>query len=225
MKEGINEFHFIKQQTEGAMRKTIALITAYVLATVGLQAQSGSINNTLGSGGSFTVKNSASDPLVVVDETGNAAVNGQLTVDRIRVSGVPSFFVTHNPEGIPENSPSVLTIWSETDYLGSHDNSDSFNPSTGQFTVPRDGFYFLSAYIGVGGAGTLGMTLVIRTVGNFTGLQAYVPTTGGVGHIGVSGVLRLTVGEIVTVVVHKPDGQSDCTAADGYFSGYLVSDF
>lgn len=200
--------------------KSLSAVCLIFLLAAPVYSQTGSINNTLGSGGTFTVKNSANNPLVVVDEA-----TGQLTADRVKVEGVPSFHVTHNVEATAGTSPSVLADWDETAYTGSHDNSDSFDPGTGEFTAPRSGFYFLSAYIGVGGAGSSGLTLVMRIGGNITGLQAYVPTNGGAGFVGVSGVLKLTGGTVVTVAIYKPDGQSNCAANDGYFSGYLISDF
>src|SRR5512139_3081513 len=129
---------------EVEMRKTAftAIVTFFVAAALHGQ----NINNTLGSGGTFTVKNNASSPLLVVDENGNADVNGQLTVDAIRVSGVPSFTVYHIPESDIGTTDTLLT-WTEASGYGSHDNSNSFNESTGEFVAPRNGFYFLSAGI------------------------------------------------------------------------------
>lgn len=220
---------------EDSMRTILCIAGLLAVLPILGRAQSGSINNTLGTGGSFKVKSATSDSLLVVKDNGNVGigtaspgskldVNGQLTSDRLKVDGVPSFFATHLEEADLGSGISVLTTWDET-VSGSHDNSGSLNSSTGQFVAPRDGFYFLSAHIEISNAGTSGLTLAIKSGFNFTGMQSYTQASGAAGFLSVSGVLKLTSGTAVTVVISKPTAPSNCTAGAGYFSGYLVSDF
>lgn len=201
------------------MKQSIVVTLCSLLFAPMLFSQSGSINNTLGSGGTFTVKNSSSAPLVVVDET-----TGQLTADRVKVEGVPSFFVTHVEQTGLSVSPTTLATWSDSSSVATHDNSDSFDASTGVFTVPRDGFYFLSAYIEFSGIGALGASLHVKSNSDFTQLRSTHPAPSVSGSISIAGILKLQAGALVTVALFMP-GVTSATAGSGYFSGYLVSDF
>lgn len=150
-------------------------------------------------------------------------VTGQLTTDQIKVDGIPSFFATHLEQTNLDANPTVLSTWDEASTVVTHDNSGSFDASTGQFTVPRDGFYFLSAYIELSGLGSSGASLQVKSDGNFTQLRSTIP--GNSGTLSITGVVKLLSGAVVTVVIFKPGSTGSCTAGAGYFSGYLVSDF
>ncbi|MDP1675289.1 MAG: hypothetical protein Q8L88_00370 [Bacteroidota bacterium] len=209
-----------------------------MLFSVTLYSQSGSINNTLGTGGSFKVKSAASDSLLVVKENGSVGigtsnpastldVNGQLTADQVKVDGIPSFFAVHIPES-DLITGHVLATWNETTSPGVHDNSASFDQSTGQFVVPRDGFYSLTSHIELFSAGVSGAHLYVRVDGVITGLADYTPTSysGASAMLSVAGVLKLLAGQTVTLLITAPDATPGFFSAEqGYFSGFLISDF
>ncbi len=203
------------------MKTLSVVITAFMLIPEILIGQTGSINNKLGSGGTFSVKNSTNDPLVTVDET-----TGQLTADRIKVDGVPSFLATHVSE-TNLSTPHTLASWYEFTPVGAHDNSASFNPSTGEFVVPRNGFYFLSAHIELNYASASGPSLQLMVDGTASGLIEYKPTdyTYAQAMLSVAGVLKLTAGQTVTLRITSLTTPTSLSAEGGYFSGYLVSDF
>ncbi len=218
------------------MKKIYCFLFLGLFITTLSYSQSGNINNTIGSGGSFKVKSASSDSLFVVKENGAVGIGtnnpgsaldvaGKLTIDQIKVDGIPSFFVTHIEEAGLDNQPYVLASWDETTSSGSHDNSASFNPSTGEFTVPREGFYFLSAHIEIFLAGTSGISIYITNDSNLTGLTATSATPASFGYLTVSGIVKLSAGSVVTITIGKPGSTGSCTAGSGYFSGYLVSDF
>jgi hypothetical protein len=66
--------------------KFIAVSLIAALATP-LLAQSGNINNTVGSGGTFKVKGPASDSLLVVKENGNVGVGAANPAEKLEVNG------------------------------------------------------------------------------------------------------------------------------------------
>lgn len=209
-----------------------------VMLTGSAVGQTGSINNTLGSGGTFTVKGATSDSLLVVKDNGSVGigtanpastldVNGQLTADRVKVDSIPSFMVIHSEETNLGTSH-VLANWNETasgDGNNVHDNSGNFNPTTGEFTVPRDGFYFFSALIEVSGAGTSGAGLYIKCNSSNTGLRGYSTTPTSYGLMNLAGVVKLTAGDVVTAFITMPGSLGTCAAVSGYFSGYLISEY
>jgi hypothetical protein len=206
-----------KKET-GQMKNT--LITVIVLATLSgsLLGQSGSINNTLGSGGSFTVKNSAGDPLMVVDEA-----TGQLTADRVKVDGVPSFTAYHLAETGMSGSHTLVN-WSEATGYGTHDNSGSFNTSTGEFVASRNGFYFFSAGIELAASGS-GVTLYILANSSVTSLAMRGLLASGGANLSTSGILKLNASDVVTVRITITSLSGTGSTGLGWFSGYLVSDF
>ena len=213
-------------------------LMALVAAAPSIYGQSGSINNTLGSGGTFKVKDSTSDSLLVVKDNGNVGIGtatpgskldvaGQVTADRVKVDSIPSFLVIHNEEtGL--GTSHVLADWNETSSVSGnsvHDNLGNFDSSTGEFTVPRDGFYFVSAFIEVSGAGTNGASLYIKRNGSLSGLSGYATTPGSYGLMNLSGVLKLSAGDVVAAAIATPGSSGSCVAGIGYFSGILISDF
>ncbi len=219
------------------MKNIFVCILIMVISSIDLFGQSGSINNTLGTGGSFKVKSAASDSLLVVKENGSVGIGtsspssaldvvGQMTVDQVKVDGIPSFFAKHIPEtGL--STSHILATWNESTSPGVHDNSASFDPSTGQFIVPRDGFYSFTSHIELYSAGISGAHLYVRVDGVVSGLGDYIRTdySGAAAMLSVAGVLKLSAGQIVTLIITAPGSTGSCSAEEGYFSGFLVSDF
>ncbi len=201
------------------MKITNFVMVMLVACTTAFYGQTGSINNTLGSGGTFKVKNNVGDPLVVVDEA-----TGQLAANRVKVDGVPSFTAYHLPES-GMGSPDTLITWTEATGYGSHDNSGSFNESTGEFVAPRNGFYFFSAGIELAASAST-VTLYIYGNSQFTSLAARgsVATTG-VTNLSTSGILKLNAGDVVALRVTMVGLTGTGSSGTGWFSGYLVSDF
>ena len=200
------------------MRSSFVVLALFVLAST-LLGQTGSINNTLGSGGTFSVKNSASNPLVTVDET-----TGQLTADRIKVEGVPSFAASHIAESDIAGGDTLLT-WDEASKYGSHDNSNSFNPSTGEFTAPRNGFYFISAGIELAAnASTASLNVYANSSSTVLVARVSVVTTAA-ENLATSGVLKLNAGDVLRLRLFFSGLTSPASTSEGWFSGYLVSDF
>jgi hypothetical protein len=204
---------------EALMRKSILVLFCTLSFNAVLFAQSGSINNTLGSGGTFTVKNSSNNAVVVVDEA-----TGQLSATRVKVDGVPSFTVYHIPESDMGATDTLLT-WTEGSGAGSHDNSDSFNESTGEFVAPRNGFYFLSAGIELAAsASTVTLYIRVNTVVSSLAARSSLSTTA-VTNLSTSGVLKLNSGDVVTLRITMVSPAGPGSSGLGWFSGYLVSDF
>lgn len=203
---------------EADLKHSILIAGLVLTVVVQMSAQSGSINNTLGSGGTFTVKNSSGNPLVVVDEA-----TGQLTADRVKVDGVPSFTAyLIGASGI--TSGDTLDSWTEGSGYGSHDNSGGFNVSTGEFTAPRNGFYFFSAGVELT-ASASGVTLYIYVDNQYTSLAARQTLVGMSGtNLSTSGILKLNSGDIVTLRLTASGLSGTISTGLGWFSGYLVSD-
>lgn len=201
------------------MKKTFFSTMVFVVLASTLYGQTGSINNTLGTGGTFKVKNNAGDPLVVVDEA-----TGQLAANRFKVDGVPSFTAYHLPESGMGSSDTLIT-WTEATGYGSHDNSGSFNESTGEFVAPRNGFYFFSAGIELAASAST-VTLYVMGDSQVTSLAARgsVATTG-ITNLSTSGILKLNAGNVVTLRVSMVGLTGTGSSGMGFFSGYLVSDF
>lgn len=200
------------------MRSSILTTAVFVAMTGSVFSQTGSINNTLGSGGTFTVKNSSNDLLVVVDEA-----TGQLTADRVKVDGVPSFTAYHLDE-TGMTTPHTFVNWSEANGYGTHDNSGSFNTSTGEFVAPRNGFYFLSAGMELTGSASA-TTLYILGDSQVTSLAARGSLATGGTHLTTSGILKLDAGDVVTLRITMVGLTGTGSSGLGWFSGYLVSDF
>jgi len=192
------------------------LLFVAIISSASLYAQD--IINTLGSGGTFTVKNSSSNALVVIDE-----ITGQLSATRVKVEGVPSFTAGHVTE---DNLGTThdLVGWTESG-TGLHDNGGNFDHSTGLFTVPRNGFYFFSVGIELGPTGTSGAALYLMVNSVVTSLADRAGTLGSVANLSVSGVLKLNAADVVSLRVTMTGSLGDASAILGYFSGYLVSDF
>lgn len=81
------------------MKKTITVTTAFVLATVGLQAQSGSINNTLGAGGAFVIKNAADDSLFLVNSNGGVLFQRMTTAERSSIASPATGLLVYQTDG------------------------------------------------------------------------------------------------------------------------------
>lgn len=200
--------------------KSLSVVFLIFLVVIPIYAQTGSINNTLGSGGTFTVKNSSNNAVVVVDEA-----TGQLSAARVKVDGVPSFMAYLIGEsGIP--SGDTLDSWTEASGYGSHDNSNSFNESTGQFTAPRNGFYFLSAGVELAsGASSAALYVYVGSQLSTLAARVSILSTGG-AHLSSSGVVKLNSGDVVMLRMTFTGGVSSTGSTGiGWFSGYLVSDF
>ncbi|MDP1675288.1 MAG: hypothetical protein Q8L88_00365 [Bacteroidota bacterium] len=69
------------------MRTTFWGIVVSVMLPVSLYAQSGNINNTLGTGGSFKVKSAASDSLFVVKENGSVGIGTDSPGEKLDLNG------------------------------------------------------------------------------------------------------------------------------------------
>lgn len=198
--------------------KSLSVVFLIFLVAIPIYAQTGSINNTLGSGGTFTVKNSGGSTIVGVDET-----TGQLMIERVKVSGVPSFLASHVQEDNLGTSHD-LAAWNES-ASGAHDNSGNFNASTGVFTAPRNGYYFVSGSIELGVTGGSGASLYVLVNSALTPLVDRAGTPYQVANLVVSGILKLNAGDTVSLRVTMTASLGDASAITGYFSGYLVSDF
>jgi hypothetical protein len=225
---------------EAIVKQALFAILSLLFIVPDLSGQSGSINNTLGGGGTFNVKVAGNDSLLIVKDNGNVGigttspaspldVNGQLTADRLKVDGVPSFLAAHIEETNLGSSPDVLTTWDETPSapsgMGLHDNSSSFNHTTGEFTAPRDGFYYVSAYIELSGLVSGGSALYVLIDAQLSGLRSASSTLATTSYLSLSGVIKLSANQILTVQVTKSGSIGSCTAGQGYFSAYLVGDF
>jgi hypothetical protein len=69
------------------MKTTPYIVFTVVAFTASLFSQTGSINNTVGSGGSFKVKGSTSDSLLVVKDNGNVGVGAANPSEKLEVNG------------------------------------------------------------------------------------------------------------------------------------------
>ncbi len=201
------------------MKRSIVVTLCSLFLVPTLFSQTGSINNTLGSGGVFTVKNGSSNNLMTVDES-----TGQLSATRVKIDGVPSFTASLIGESGIE-SGDTLTSWTEASGYGSHDNSGSFNESTGQFVAPRSGFYFFSAGMELAASCTTA-TLYIFGNAQPTSLAARgsLVFTGAV-NLSTSGILKLNSGDVVMLRLTMTGLTGTGSSGTGWFSGYLVSDF
>jgi len=70
-----------------SFRLVVSTGILFAAATAALNAQTGSINSTLGSGGSFTVKGATSDSLLVVNDNGKIGVGTVNPAEKLDVNG------------------------------------------------------------------------------------------------------------------------------------------
>lgn len=102
------------------------------------------------------------------------------------------------------------------------DNYNSFNPSTGEFTVPRDGFYSLSATASIVNA--TGSDRIIEFFKNGTNFirGVRVAPTGVTGLVVTANNIRLQQGDVITARVYSGNGATVETLAQA--ATFLVTE-
>jgi len=131
----------------------------------------------------------------------------------------PSFRVGMN--GSPTTTNGTTLLWD----LISHNTGNHYSSSTGRFTAPVTGKYFISHGIrfNANGSAYTQSTLAINGVNAPSGLYANATVTGATYSTPQwSGILNLNAGDYLTISGAFSGGTGVYSGAESWFSGHLV---
>lgn len=81
------------------MKRISIALTILALVSTSLMGQTGSINNTLGTGGAFVIKNAADDSLFLVNSSGGALFSRMTTAERSAIASPATGLLVYQTDG------------------------------------------------------------------------------------------------------------------------------
>ncbi|MEO9803145.1 MAG: hypothetical protein ABJF04_07855 [Reichenbachiella sp.] len=161
-------------------------------------------------------------------KTKDLTVDGTITATSVKITSFPSFSAKLADHPI-RNSTGWLEL---KNWQGAqHNNGSNFNPTTGRFTAPRDGFYFFSAQIHVTGGDAGGYGRMLLSLNGETDIYAINngPTITKTSPIALafqsSCVLKLSAGDYVSVYTYASVLDIWTFQDNSDFNGYLVGEY
>jgi hypothetical protein len=180
-------------------------------------------SNTSATGLYITSSNSTTS--YAIDATGKVALrnyaNGILTVDGLGNLGVTT--LTSGPSSgflATSNTPQSgisSGVWITTQYATKvFDDANAFNTSTANgysFIVPLGGVYQVNASVPFSNIGQVDIAIVVNGTSKIVNSVSTSPTSGIITSVPISGILKLTAGQIVNIQVRQFTGATQSTAS------------
>lgn len=194
------------------------------------------INNPATTGYAFPTTDGTANQTLQTDGTGNVSwssnVNAtSVTTNSLTVSNLPAFNVTSNSINITTVGNHEITNWNASLNTDLFNDGNHLNLVNGRFIAPVDGYYHFSTAVRLDliTSGYARLMIVKNGVVTFrNGLHSIRnadAANGAWDTQSVSGVLKLSAGDYVSVFVSSSADANFSIQTESGFSGYLISEF
>ncbi|MGH1386993.1 C1q-like domain-containing protein [Kordia sp.] len=152
----------------------------------------------------------------------------------IKIPSLPAFNVTSNATAYTSAGEKEVGNWNSSVNTDLFNDGSHLNLTNGRFTAPVDGLYFFSAQVRIdainGASGSVYSRLMIVKNGNKQGFRNGLHSirnadagTASWDTQHVSGILKLSAGDYVSVFVESTGDTSFTLQVESGFNGYLVN--
>lgn len=197
---------------------TTALDVNGTVTATGVTAGTGSFSSITSANLTTVLESSLANSMLVANDTG-VTVNGPLTITGAVSGSFPAATVTRF-KAVRANPLTSQAGFTNLVYNSNTISSASYSTSTGLFTAPSNGIYFLQAVMTFDANGTGSNSLRFAKSGALLGHFTTLGTSAG--QLEIHQLVSLTAGEQV-IVQYAGIPTSSLGTSNSAFSGFLVS--
>lgn len=167
------------------------------------------------------------------DGSGGSTWSSDVEATSVKVTSLPAFNVTSNATAYTSTGAKEVGNWDSSVNVDLFNDGSHLNITNGRFTAPVDGLYFFAAQAridglnGVSGSNYSRLMIVKNGAKSFqNGLHSIRNADAGTAFYDtqhVSGILKLTAGDYVSVYVETTGDANFTLQVESGFNGYLVN--